>query len=206
MFGILILAGGAGNRFGGMKALAKLGSKSMLSHVVEGVLGSADEVVVAIGRDHKPDEYRRVIPPGVTVTNDEVAGGGPLAGILAGMLALRSEYAAVLPCDSPFIKKEVLMFLFDRARRADAAIPRWPNGYIEPLHAVYRVPSALSAAREAIGKGRLTIRAMIARLGKVIYVSTDEIRKIDPELSTFFNINTQEEMRAAAKMLETRAI
>lgn len=96
--------------------------------------------------------------------------------------------------------------MFDRARGADAAIPQWPNGYIEPLHAVYKVSPALSAAEKAMGEGRLTIRAMIAGLGKVVYVGTDELRRFDPELSTFFNINSQKDLRTAVKMLRTLAI
>jgi molybdopterin-guanine dinucleotide biosynthesis protein A len=91
--------------------------------------------------------------------------------------------------------------LFDRARGADAAIPRWPNDYIEPLHAVYKVSSAISAAECATSEVRLDIRAMISMLGKVVYVSTDDIKKFDSELLTFFNINNRKDLDAAAEML-----
>jgi molybdopterin-guanine dinucleotide biosynthesis protein A len=85
MFGALILAGGTGGRFGEKKALTKLGSMPLSSYVVEKVSGFANEVVVAIGRDDRRDEYRRVLPREVMVTKDRVAGRGPIAGILAGM-------------------------------------------------------------------------------------------------------------------------
>lgn len=201
VFGALILAGGRSRRIGRSKALMKLGGKSLLLHMIERLRGFVREIVVVIGKDDELGTYRHIPTSEVTITRDAVAGRGPLAGILTGMGEMRSEYTAVLPCDSPFILKDVLKFLFDRARGADAAIPRWPNGYIEPLHAVYKVSSALSAAENAMGEGRLAIRNMIEGLGKVVYVGTDEIRRFDPKLSTFFNINSQEDVRAAVKVL-----
>lgn len=150
-----------------------------------------------MGKNDEIDQYARILPSTVKVVRDAVDGRGPLAGILAGMQEMLSEYAVVLPCDSPFIKEEVVKYLFDEAQGADAAIPRWPNGYTEPLHAVYRVvPSAL-AAKEALKKDELRIIDMIKRLRRVIYISTDEIKKIDRDLITFFNINNQKDLRAA---------
>jgi molybdopterin-guanine dinucleotide biosynthesis protein A len=206
MFGVLILAGGTGRRFGGNKALMKLGGKPLLLHMVEGVWGFAREIVVAIGKDDEPDDYRRFLSSEVTIRKDAAAKRGPLTGILAGMRGMRSEYTLVLPCDSPFIRGGVLKYLFDKARNADAAIPRWPNGYIEPLHAVYKVSSAFSAAENAMETRKLSIRDMIAGLHKVVYVGTDEIRRLDPQLLTFYNINSQEELRTAVKMFRSLTI
>jgi len=41
---------------------------------------------------------------------------------------------------------------------------------------------------------------MIKRLDKVVYVSTDELKRFDQELITFFNINNQEDLKAAKKL------
>jgi len=199
MWGALILAGGKSRRMKGNKALIRLGGKPLLLHVIERVRGLTQETVVVVGKNDDLADYESFLPPSVTILRDIVKGMGPLAGILTGMQNMRSEYAVVLPCDSPFIKREVLMYLFKMAQGADAAIPRWPNGNIEPLHAVYRVSAAIPATKAALERRELFILDMIKRLDRVIYVDTEEIRKIDEELVTFFNINTQEDLIVAEK-------
>lgn len=204
MWGALILAGGKSRRMKGNKSLIKLGDKPLLLHVTEKILGLAGEIVVVIGKNDVLRKYAAILPSTVTILSDVVEGKGPLAGILTGMQNMHSEYAVVLPSDSPFIEKEALKHLFDKAWGADAAIPRWPNGYIEPLHAVYKISSAVTAAETALRKEELLILDMIKRLKKVVYVSTDNLRKFDRELVTFFNINRQEDLRTATEILKSR--
>ncbi|MEM2936447.1 MAG: molybdenum cofactor guanylyltransferase, partial [Candidatus Bathyarchaeia archaeon] len=117
----------------GNKALIKLGDKPLLLHVTERIRGLTQETVVVIGKNDNLADYKSFLPPSITILKDIVTGMGPLAGILTGMQNMHSEYAVVLPCDSPFIKGEVLTYLFKMAQGVDAAIPRWPNGNIEPL-------------------------------------------------------------------------
>lgn len=197
MLGALILAGGESRRMGENKALVKFDDKPLLLHVVEKVMPTTREIKVVIGKNDKLYDYAAILPSSVKILKDAVSGKGPLAGILTGMQNMRSEYAMVLPCDSPFVKREVLEHLVRRCQGTDAAIPRWPNGNIEPLHAVYRISSSLPAAKTALRKKELLVIDMIKRLDKVIYVSTDELRKFDQNLVTFFNINSQEDLKAA---------
>lgn len=200
MQGALILAGGKSRRIKGNKALITLGDKPLLLHVVEKVLGLTHETVVVIGKNNEIDNYTTILPSKVTVLKDTVEGKGPLVGILTGMQKMRSEYTVILPCDSPFIQKEVIKCLFKKARGADAAIPRWPNGDIEPLHAVYRISPSIPAAETALRKDELLIVDMIKRLDKVVYVNTDELKEFDQKLISFFNINNQEDLRVAKKL------
>lgn len=183
------------------KALIKLWDKPLLLHVTEKVLGLTHEIIVVIGKNHELEKYAAVLPSRVTLLKDPVDGKGPLLGILTGMKNMRSEYVLVLPCDVPFVRRDVLRRLLRKAQSVDAAIPQWPNGDIEPLQAVYRVSSALPAAESALGREELLILDMIKRLDKVVYVSTDEIRNFDPELITFFNINSREDLITAEKMV-----
>ncbi len=202
MWGTIVLAGGKGKRMGEDKALVKLIGKPLLLNVLETVMGLGNhEIVVVIGKNDESENYSAILPSSISLLRDPVDGKGPLVGILTGMKSIGAEYALVLPCDAPFLNKDVLRYLLHKAGDADAAIPRWPNGDIEPLQAVYRVRSAIPAAESALERGELLILDMIKRLDKVAYVKTEEIRRFDEELLTFFNINSLEDLMGAETML-----
>jgi molybdopterin-guanine dinucleotide biosynthesis protein A len=108
----------------------------------------------------------------------------------------------LLPFDTPFVSKEVVSLLFELCLGKAAAIPRWPNEQIEPLHAVYQTKLALEAAKSAVSEGKLTMRAMIEKLRGVRYVSTLVIQQLDPDLRAFFNINTPLDLKKAMAMVK----
>jgi molybdopterin-guanine dinucleotide biosynthesis protein A len=87
----------------------------------------------------------------------------------------------------------------------NAVIPRYPNCYIEPLQAVYCTKAAARAAQEALTEGMTNMQAMVERLRRVRYVSTLVIQQIDPQLQTFFNVNTQGDLKKAEAMLQSMA-
>jgi molybdopterin-guanine dinucleotide biosynthesis protein A len=199
----IVLSGGKSSRFGENKALKKLCGKPIVCYVVESLLKAGYKVILVIGIKDRIKDFLRLFPSQITITKDDLAGYGPLAGILSGLKMVNSTYTAILPCDSPFIKPKVIDFLFNSVKPYDAIIPRWANGYIEPLHAVYRVKPALKAAKEAISKKELYIVDMIKRLKKVKYVSIDEIKPYDNKLLTFFNINTRNDFKEAKKIISS---
>lgn len=76
---VIILAGGRGTRLGGVdKARLEVAGRSLLDRVLDGT-GEARRVVV-VGDTPVPD--------GVLRTVEDPPGGGPVAGIAAGLLAL----------------------------------------------------------------------------------------------------------------------
>ena len=201
MKGALILAGGKSTRFDGNKALVRLGGKPLIAHVVQTAARIAGEVVVAIGRESSIDVYRQLLPRSVHIVKDQMRAKSPLVGILTGFQGMKSEYSIVLSCDTPFVKDDVLRFLVKKAIRSDAAVPRWPNGDIEPLQSVYKVRSAIPAAKLALSRHELRNMDMIKRLSRVTYVPVREIKRIDEDLTTFFNINKRSDLRRAESLL-----
>jgi molybdopterin-guanine dinucleotide biosynthesis protein A len=195
------------SRFGSNKALQTLAGKPLIRHVVERVADVTDEVVVVIGRAEPRSKYTAVLPVSVKVVNDDREGKNPLIGMVTGLAAVESDYAAILACDAPFVKSEAIGLLFRRASDADAAIPRWKQCKIEPLQAVYRRIPTLQAALATLIPSGLSIEDMIMKLRRVVYVSVEyEMASIDRSLTTFFNINTREDLKAAEKMLAERRL
>ncbi|MFB0543307.1 MAG: molybdenum cofactor guanylyltransferase, partial [Candidatus Bathyarchaeia archaeon] len=164
----------------------------------------SDEILVVVGREEDIEGLRDILPSQVRVVSDILPGRGPLVGIYSGFRHLRSEYSVVLPCDSPFIQVDLMRYLIERVEGLDAAVPLWPNGYVEPLHSVYRVKAALRAAEEAVKGEKLRVHDMMRRLEKVAYVPMEELKKFDPGLLTFFNINSSLDLRVAEDILSAR--
>jgi molybdopterin-guanine dinucleotide biosynthesis protein A len=203
MNGVLVLAGGRSQRIGNHKCFLKLEGKALIAHVVSKAQQIADEVVVVTGKNYDISQYSSILPKTATIVKDAFDGEGPLVGIISGMKKMRSKYVAIVPCDSPFIKNEVYKLLFEKVHGSDAAIPMWPNGYIEPLHSVYMTNSAVSAGEETLDHGELSIRDMIKRLQQVVTVPIREIKGFDPQLLTFFNVNTLKDFETAERVMRS---
>jgi len=203
--GVIVLAGGHGFRMGGTnKAFMPLGNKPLIAHVVDRALNVSDSVAVVVGKDCDESRYTSLLSSSIRIEKDAVMGKGPVAGILRGMKSLEVDYALVLPCDVPFINPNVLRHLFEKAVGADLAIPIWPNGYMEPLQAVYNSAPTIEAAEGALERDELSILHVMNRLRKVVQVHIEDIRRIDPGLLTFFNINTPRDLWKAHQYLKTR--
>jgi molybdopterin-guanine dinucleotide biosynthesis protein A len=201
---VVILAGGQSSRFRSNKALALLAGKPLVCHVAKRLSLIADETLVVIGRRERRADYEAVLPGSAKVMNDSQEGKTPLIGIVTGLQAASSEYAFICACDIPFVNEGVVELLFRRASDADAdaAIPRWNGGHIEPLEAVYRTAPTLRATRETLTVSGQPLRAMIGKLAQVTYVSVeDEVSKLDSDLRTFFNVNSREDMDTAEQLL-----
>jgi len=197
----IILAGGFSKRFGRDKGLVKLKGKPLFMYLLEKVAEVVDEKVIVVGSEAQRDAFSPLFKHVADVTIDKYDGNGPLIGALTGFEAVQSEYSLLLPCDTPFLSSEIARLLLDSCVGRSAVIPRWPNGWIEPLQAAYHTESALIATKKALEQGRMDVRSMISYLCGIRYISTVTLQKLDPELLTFFNINTLADLRKAESML-----
>ena len=206
--GILLLAGGAGTRLGMVnKALLDFGGKPLIWWVADKALKVSSLMVVSLASKADREAYRRLLPAEVEFVYDERSGLGPLEGIRVGLKRLGelgAFYALTLACDLPFLNPSALRFLLDEAWRlgVDALVPRWPNGFTEALHAVYKVRPMAEAAEEALARGERLILNAVKRLSKVYFLPVERLKPFDPKLSTFTNINTYEDLREALSRLK----
>ena len=199
---VVILAGGFSKRFGEDKALLKLAKKPLILHILDRIITITDAAIVVVSSKNQVEHYSRILPTTVEIVKDEYEIRTPLVGAMTGFKHAKGKYTLLLPCDTPFVSRSVAALLLKLCIDRDAAIPRWPNGYLEPLHAAYATKSALTAARTTLEKEQLNMRSMIETLDNVHYVNVNTIKKIDPKLMTFFNINTQGDLRRAEKAMQ----
>jgi len=198
----IILAGGFSKRFGQDKGLVELAGKPLILHVLEGISSVVDETLVVASSSEQRGAFERLVGHRVKVIVDKYETRSPLVGALTGFEKAQGEYSILLPCDTPFLSKETSSLLLDLCIKRNAVIPRWPNGYIEPLQAAYCTKPALAAAEKALKQEMLNLRSMIVHLKEIRYVSTLVLKQMDPRLLTFFNINTPEDLKKAESILK----
>ena len=198
----VILAGGFSKRFGEDKCLIKLVGKPLIQHVIDRVSAVVDEKVVVVGSNTKREKFVELLRSKANVVVDRYDGQSPLVGALTGFESVSADYSLLLPCDTPFVSSEIAALLFDLCANKGAAIPRWPNGYIEPLQAVYHTESAIKASQEALNVGKRDLFSMINNLSGIRYVSTLVLQQLDSNLLTFFNVNTSEALKRAKSIIK----
>ena len=201
----VILAGGSSRRFGQNKGLIELAGKPLILHVLDKALHVVNEAVVVVSSDAQRRTFTYLLQDKANVVVDKLEKQSPLVGALTGFEKVRGKHSLLLPCDTPFISSRVLSLLLDLCINRNAAIPRWPNEYIEPFQAAYRTESALRAAETALEEKKMDMRSMILHMTRVRYISTLVLRQMDQELLTFFNINTPEDLKRAESILRRQA-
>jgi len=188
-----VLAGGRSERMGIDKTLLDFDGRPLVVHVVEAVGDMCASTLVVTNR---PDAAASAgLPPEVRIVQDEVAYQGPLGGLVTALSHAREEWVLALAADMPWLQPRIVQALWARREGADVVIPVSAKGP-EPLLALYRKEACLPAARAALASGRRRLVAILPGL-RVAEVDVEELRGIDPQLSSLQNINTAYDLAEA---------
>jgi len=185
----VVLAGGEARRANGQeKYFFTYEGKTFIERLVGSLSGVVDEIIIVA---RSPAQCTRFLTiKNVTCISDIRQGLGPIGGLHAGSLAAGGDLIFVSACDMPCIDPGVVSYLFREIGSYDAAIPRWNERMVEPLHAVYRRTSLLAYLESHTS---LSLRAMIQTLN-ARYIPVNDLKAFDPGLRTFTNINKLEEL------------
>lgn len=147
----IVVGGGGGQRLGGVsKPDLVLGGVRLIDRVCAALTGACGAGCVAV----VPPAVR--VPDGVARTLEDPPGGGPLAGIDAGLSALHlgeGGLAVVVSVDAPGVGEFVPLLLAEPlGEAADGRIVRGgePEPFDQYLMGVYRVASLRRAIDEAV--------------------------------------------------------
>ncbi|MDY6819926.1 MAG: molybdenum cofactor guanylyltransferase [Halobacteriales archaeon] len=201
----VIIAGGYSTRFGDRdKAVAALAGTPMIRRVADRLAAVVDALVVNCRSDQVEaiDDALTGYDRPFEFAEDPEPDEGPVAGIRTGLRAVESEYAAVVACDMPFVDPTFLEYLRQRAAGHDAAVPQLDDEWYQTTQAVYRAQAMADACETALERGDRKVIAPLFELEYVV-VGDAEIRE-HTDVKTFENINTQEELTAAARELDAR--
>jgi molybdopterin-guanine dinucleotide biosynthesis protein A len=181
----LILAGGESRRFGGPKALVKIAGRPLIAHVAETMASLAGETIVSVGGAGGEAGIQPVLPDArfaFDVRHDR----GPIEGFNEGFHMARGNLVLVAPCDAPLLRAALYRLLLEVLGDHEAAVPALD--VLDPVRAVYRRDPVM-AVLEASSSVR-SPSALVDRLD-CVHVSPVQLRGVDPDLSSFVDVNTQ---------------
>ncbi|AFK22558.1 molybdenum cofactor guanylyltransferase MobA [Pyrococcus sp. ST04] len=182
-----VLAGGKSRRFGEDKLFFKIGGKPLILYALQALekVQMIDEIVIVASRRN----FEKAKKLGYEVVVDEME-IGPISGLYT---ALSLGDIFVVGGDMPALIPEFIDYIIMQFNNYGnkVCIPRWPNGYLEPLHAAYR-REFREVLEVAIKKGMYRLSAIVES-SRPCYI---DITRIPKEwYSSFFNINRKEDLR-----------
>jgi molybdopterin-guanine dinucleotide biosynthesis protein A len=188
----IILAGGTSRRMGQDKAFIQVGGIRLFDYVYGTCRELFSEIIIVTNQPHHFIDYN---PPIVT---DEIPGSGSLGGLYTGLKRASNEYSLCVACDMPFLNPELITYVIDKRLTSDVVIPRTTEG-LQPLHAVYS-KRCIDPIKKCLERADLKIPIFFPDV-QVTYCEEEEIKRIDPALISFMNVNTRQDLFQIQKML-----
>lgn len=194
-----VMAGGGSTRFGFDKARAELNRETMLvrmCRLVKEVTGSVSVVA----------PFGRYADCGERVVDDHWPGEGPLGGIITALMDAHARthqhtWCLIVGCDMPFLTREWLTYLADRAFASGAAVvaPQSALG-LEPLCACWHT-GATGKLQYAFEDGVRKVTDAMNRVSMEV-VDESDWKRFDKAGRLFWNMNTPAEYEEARRIVE----
>lgn len=190
----VILAGGRGRRMGGAdKGLVAVAGRPMVEQVLEVLRPQVGPVLISANRNLV--RYAALGHPVVPDTLPDRP--GPLAGVLAALRRLETEFAVIVPCDAPLLPPDLVARLFEAClgSSADGAVVH-DGVRRQPAFMLLRATLAPDLERFLAGGGR-RVEAWLGRLAvaECLFVG---------EHHAFANVNDADERVRVERLLLSR--
>ena len=170
------------------KALLPFDGEPLIAHIVRALAAIFHDIVIVAA----PQQELPLLP--ARIVYDEVAYQGPVGGIFYGLQAAEGELGFVTSCDSAFVNTSLVEHLVNSAGDFDVVVPRWDDRF-QPLLSVYR-KTVLPFLESQLARGELRPVYLFDRV-RTRVVEAAEIRRFDPEGTSFFNMNTPADYESA---------
>jgi len=212
---IVILIGGKNIRFGyESAAVLNVLGKPLILHQIETLSKFDEDVFLVAHSEYQINSYYKKMnfPRDINfiVDDTEVLGElelrTPMLGVYSGFKELKRlgfEKGFLLSGDMPLIKPKVIEFMINSVKGYDCSIPRWHNGYLEPLFAIYPVKSTFELAKKSIQERNYAFNKVIDKSLHINYISVEEsIKPLDLNLVSLINVNGPIDLEKVIKLYQ----
>ncbi len=190
----VILSGGLATRYDGTeKALLRVAGIRLLDRIYDIYTELFEEIILVTNNPQKFLEWDLLIVPDLFPIRSS------LTGIHAGLFFMTNPFAFISGCDTPFLKKAVVETVIGKIEsEIDIVMPETSAG-LEPLCAAYS-KRCLEPAQQHLEQEKLKVIKAF-RKSRIKTISEKVLRKKDPDLLSFFNINAPDDLKRAEEML-----
>ena len=193
----VVLAGGKSKRFGQDKNRAKLGSKTLLEHVIYKIYEKFEEILIVSSNPLEIKNKKKI-----TIIPDYLNDFGPLAGVLSSMKWVKEnkkpyKWIATFPSDTPFFNSSIIeeyklriannesdLFFIKSNEKRHNIFGLWSINLLEKLE------------EDLIKNGFRKVEEWANKIG--VEIINVKKKQYDP----FFNINTKEDLETAKNILK----
>ena len=189
---VAVLAGGLSRRMGRDKSFVPLKGTPMIEHTLARVRLLNLPVMLIT---NQPESFEQFDVP---LHGDVLKQKGSLVGLYSALYHSPTLYTLCIACDMPLLNVGLLKYLISLRDGFDAVVP-CPANQAEPLHTVYH-RSCLPVIEGQIMQGNMQISRLYGRLN-TRFVTDAEVRDYDPNLRSFMNANTPDELAAIEVLL-----
>jgi molybdopterin-guanine dinucleotide biosynthesis protein A len=185
----IVLAGGRGRIHGVEKPLVLLDGRPLVCHVVERLRSACEEILVVAKDSALADLGPRIVVDAEPLIH-------PLIGLAAGLRAASNDRCFVCGCDMPLVAPDLARWMASQSDGADVVIPVLAEGP-QALHAVY-ARGCHPVLEEMAVRGEMLWRFLRGLRARI--VTEDECRSLDPDLRSFFVVDTESDLREAERL------
>lgn len=180
-----ILAGGKSKRFGQDKLSYSIGGRRVIDRVIDSASRVFRPVYIVV------KEPKKFAWTGAELIEDIVKVQAPISGLLTALERAEGNRFCLLAGDYPLIKSEVLKRLVELAD-GDATLFRIRD-QVHPLIGIYS-RTIIKTVQESFSEGRLSLKGILDMVD-ARYIDENHIIDVDPELNSFLNMNTKEDLK-----------
>lgn len=192
----IVLAGGASRRFGSDKALADMGGRNLVELIVDDLLAVFAKVFVVTKH---PTALGLVSSDRLRLIHETHPARAALVGIMEGLRHTDRTLNYVTGCDMPGVAPHLIAELYRLARGADCALRCDEAGQVQPLGGFYST-RALPKIERLVAEERFRITEALDEL-KTHVMPFETVARLDPELRSFWNVNTPDDLAGLAGLL-----
>ncbi len=195
----VVLAGGKSRRLGRNKLVEPFEGAPLIARVIERLRPVCSEIVVVGAEPGAAADLP--IPDEARTAFDLYPDKGSLGGIYSGLAKATNGWSLVVAGDMPFLNTGLIEYMAGLTDGCDAVVPR-VEGRPEPTHALY-AKECLTPIHDRLERDELKIARFFDDV-RVRFIEESDVRRFDPDLLSFFNVNTQDDLDRAAALAAER--
>jgi len=186
----VILAGGESKRMGQDKASMLMADDTLLNHVIRRIQPLFGVPFISVRESRKHLLFPQLC--------DRMNGAGPMAGIETALERVDSQWVFAIACDMPFVSSGLIDAMAEKRDDHDMVVP-FVDGSLQPLAAFYS-KSCLPCMQSQLKSGDRSLKSLIRKLDAIIFTE-GECRQYDPDLQSFLDLDTPEDVACARSLL-----